>query len=72
MYRITTRPARVGDIILCAGFYVRVEKIILHEPGQHPESPIHNHIQAREYVTSEGSRWDAPGYSYHVHAYEEV
>lgn len=72
MYRITNRRAEVGDIVLCNGYYARVNEIVLHEPGEHRPSPIKNELSAREYVTSEGSRWDSPDSIYFVSAYEEV
>lgn len=47
----------LGQQILCRGEYVAVTDIVRHAPGTHPDSPIHNHLTAVEYLTVRGSRW---------------
>lgn len=49
--------ARPGDFVLCGGRYKLVRAIVCHGPNTHPESPILNHLYAREVVTEDGSRW---------------
>ena len=52
---------RPGDTVISGGRYSEVVDVQFHKPGEHPHSPIRNHLPAWEVVTTNGSRWSGGG-----------
>lgn len=64
---VDSREAKVGDVVICGGFYSYVLEIKHWHPDtpNRPKAPIHDHWVAVETITTNGTRWH--GYSLSDH-----
>jgi hypothetical protein len=46
-----------GDLVICDGYEITVQRVVIHPPGHHDASPIVDDMFAVEAVTHAGSRW---------------
>lgn len=57
-----------GDQVMVRGWWTRVERVVIHAPGQHPtDAPIVPTMYAVQAITHLGSRW-AGGTTAHIGA----
>lgn len=56
----TFADVKVGDVVICGGYYVRVDNIRTYAANEPRPGPISLVFAAVELVTVEGSRWGAP------------